>query len=104
MSPPVNGYSLLPSGYGLFQANNKRPLARRANCPGALLASFGLGGLVFGLTEGPAGGWTPPVVAITVAGVLLLGLFLLVESRTAEPLLPLGLFADRQFSAANLVT
>lgn len=76
----------------------------RVDVPGALLASFGLGGLVFGLTEGPAGGWTPPVVAITVAGVLLLGLFLLVESRTAEPLLPLGLFADRQFSAANLVT
>ena len=43
LSPPVNGYSLLPSGYGLFQANNKRPLARRANCPGALLASMAEG-------------------------------------------------------------
>lgn len=76
----------------------------RVDVPGALLASFGLAGVIFGLTEGPAGGWSPLELAITAVGVLLLGLFILVESRTAEPLLPLGLFADRQFTAANLVT
>ncbi len=76
----------------------------RLDVPGAVLASVGLGGLVYGLTEGPATGWPPGVVVITAAGALLLGLFVLVESRSPEPLLPLGLFADRQFTAANLVT
>ncbi|HEY5879310.1 MAG TPA: DHA2 family efflux MFS transporter permease subunit, partial [Nakamurella sp.] len=76
----------------------------RIDVPGAVLASFGLGGLIYGLTEGPASGWTPVVLAITAAGVLMLALFVLVERRTPEPLLPLELFADRQFTAANLVT
>lgn len=76
----------------------------RVDVPGAVLASLGLGGLIFGLTEGPAAGWTPLVIAITAAGGLLLALFVLVERRTPEPLLPLELFADRQFTAANLVT
>ena len=76
----------------------------RLDVPGAVLASVGLGGLVYGLTEGPATGWAPVTVAITAAGAALLGVFVLVESRTTEPLLPLGLFRSRQFSAANLVT
>jgi EmrB/QacA subfamily drug resistance transporter len=76
----------------------------RVDVPGAVLASLGLGGLIFGLTEGPAAGWSPLVIAITAAGGLLLALFVLVERRTPEPLLPLELFADRQFTAANLVT
>ena len=76
----------------------------RLDVTGAVLASVGLGGLVYGLTEGPATGWTPVVIAITAAGALLLVLFVLVESRTEQPLLPLGLFRERQFTASNLVT
>jgi EmrB/QacA subfamily drug resistance transporter len=76
----------------------------RLDVPGAVLASVGLGGLVYGLTEGPATGWTPVTIAITAAGAALLALFVLVERRTAEPLLPLDLFRERQFAAANLVT
>ncbi len=76
----------------------------RLDVPGAILASVGLGGLVFGLTEGPATGWRPLVVAVTAGGIALLVAFVVVERRTAEPLLPLELFRDRQFTAANLVT
>lgn len=76
----------------------------RLDVPGAVLASVGLGGLIYGLTEGPATGWNPVTVAITAAGAALLGVFVLVERRTAEPLLPLELFRSRQFTAANLVT
>jgi EmrB/QacA subfamily drug resistance transporter len=59
---------------------------------GAILASVGLGGVVYGLTEGPASGWSAVNIAITVAGVALLVAFVLVESRKPDPLLPLGLF------------
>lgn len=76
----------------------------RVDVPGAVLASLGLGGLIYGLTEGPATGWTPVVIAVTGAGVVLLSAFVLVERRASEPLLPLTLFRDRQFTAANLVT
>ncbi len=71
---------------------------------GAALASVGLGGLVFGLTEGPARGWSPVTVATTAVGVALLAGFLVFERRHPDPLLPLTLFANRQFTAANLVT
>ena len=38
------------------------------------------------------------------AGAVLLGLFVLAEARAPEPMLPLSVFASRQFSAANAVT
>ncbi|MET3807042.1 EmrB/QacA subfamily drug resistance transporter [Nakamurella sp. UYEF19] len=71
---------------------------------GAVLASLGLAGLVYGLTEGPAQGWPTVVVAATAIGAVLLVAFVLFERRHPDPLLPLSLFAVRQFTAANLVT
>ena len=44
-----------------------------------------------------------PIIAMATAGVVLTILFLLVESRAAEPVIPLGLFANRVFSAASAV-
>jgi EmrB/QacA subfamily drug resistance transporter len=76
----------------------------RLDIRGALLASCGLGLLVYGLTEGPANGWSTINIALTAAGTVLLVAFIVVEGRTPDPLLPLGLFRSRQFSASNLVT
>ena len=77
----------------------------RIDLPGAVLATLGLVGLCYGLIEGPGLGWSsPPVVAALVVGVLLLVSFLLVEARARHPMLPLGIFRSRQFTAANLVT
>jgi EmrB/QacA subfamily drug resistance transporter len=76
----------------------------RLDIPGAVLASLGLAGVVQGLTDGPAGGWTVfPIVAL-VGGLLLLAAFVLVELRRQHPLLPMSLFANRQFTGANLTT
>jgi len=71
---------------------------------GAVLACLGLGGLVYGLTEGPAQGWPLPAVLATVGGVLILIGFVFFERAHPDPLLPLSLFSVRQFTAANLVT
>jgi EmrB/QacA subfamily drug resistance transporter len=71
---------------------------------GAILASVGLGALVYGLTEGPGSSWSAFDIAITAVGVLILVAFVVLESRKADPLLPLGLFRNREFTAANLVT
>jgi EmrB/QacA subfamily drug resistance transporter len=72
---------------------------------GAALATVGLGGLCYGLIEGPVFGWTSPlVVGALVLGAGCLAVFIVVEARVPRPLLPLSLFASRQFTAANLVT
>jgi EmrB/QacA subfamily drug resistance transporter len=71
---------------------------------GALLAALGLGGSTYALIEAPGQGASPLILAAGVGGLLALGAFLLVERRTAQPMMPLNLFASRQFSAANLVT
>jgi EmrB/QacA subfamily drug resistance transporter len=73
--------------------------------PGAALAAAGLAGVVYALTDGPAAGWTSPRIALAgVAGVVALVAFVLWERRSRHPMLPLDIFASRQFTAANLVT
>jgi EmrB/QacA subfamily drug resistance transporter len=71
---------------------------------GGLLAAVALGALTYGLIEGPAEQWSPLPIALLTASVLLMALFLLLESRLRHPMLPLPLFRIRQFSAANGVT
>jgi EmrB/QacA subfamily drug resistance transporter len=44
-----------------------------------------------------------PIIAFGVAGVLLVGVFAVVERRATEPVIPLHLFSIRTFSVANLV-
>jgi EmrB/QacA subfamily drug resistance transporter len=72
---------------------------------GATLATIGLGGLVYGLIEWGAIGLDQPLVLGALAlGLLALILFVLVEARATNPMLPLTLFRSRTFSGANLLT
>lgn len=64
--------------------------------PGAILATLGCTGVVFGFTEGPEMGWgSVPVLIGLVGGFALLVAFLAVERRAENPLLPFSLFRDR---------
>jgi EmrB/QacA subfamily drug resistance transporter len=77
----------------------------RLDLLGALMVTAGLSGLTYGLIEGADRGWTSPVVLTAlVGGVALLVGFIVVEGRTANPMLPLEVFSSRQFSATNAVT
>jgi EmrB/QacA subfamily drug resistance transporter len=79
--------------------------AKSSDVTGAALAALGLAGVTYGLTEGPTHGWnSAAVLGSLFAGVLALALFLLVEARGRAPMMPLGVFRSRQFSAANAVT
>jgi len=72
---------------------------------GASLATIGLAGLVFAFIEAPIRGWTAvPIGLAIVIGTLALLLFLYVEMRVASPMLPLGLFRERNFAGANMLT
>ena len=79
--------------------------ARHIDVRGAGLCALGLGGPVFALIEQPRLGWSSPgVIGPLAAGVALFAAFLVFESRTREPMLPLGLFARRNFAAGNVET
>jgi EmrB/QacA subfamily drug resistance transporter len=77
----------------------------RLDVGGAVLAVCALTGLIYGLIEGPTRGWTDPVVVIMLgAAVAAGGAFVVLERRVGSPMLPLGIFASRQFNAANATT
>lgn len=78
--------------------------AGRLDFPGAVLAGLGLAGTTYALIDAPGSGATPLVLIAGIGGVLALAGFLLTERRSANPMMPLGIFASKQFSAANLVT
>jgi MFS family permease len=70
---------------------------------GAALAAAGLAGTTYALIEGPDGNATL-VAAAAFIGVTALAVFVIVERRSSNPMLPLDIFVSRQFTAANLVT
>ena len=88
-----------------FVPESRHPAAARIDWLGALLVTAGLFWLTWGLVAAPDRGLSDTRVATTlIAGVVLLALFLLVESRKSAPMVPLVLFRSRAFSAANAVT
>ena len=79
--------------------------AQRLDLIGVVTAAAGLAGLTYGFTAWPAlGPSSPNVIAALAVGVLGLAGFVLAEHRSKHPMLPLGIFASRAFTAANLVT
>jgi predicted MFS family arabinose efflux permease len=77
---------------------------RRIDVVGAMLATLGLGLLVFGLIEMNAGRISATAIACVVAGGAALGAFVLFERRTRDPMLRCDLFASRAFSVSNVYT
>ncbi len=72
---------------------------------GAVLCALGLGGPVFALIEQPRYGWGDALVAVPmIVGLTLLGAFIAWEHRCPHPMLPVRLFAVRNFSVSNLST
>src|SRR5881296_2533914 len=72
---------------------------------GAIIGALGLGALVYGLIESSRLGFNDrSVLAAVVAAVALLALFLIIEARVSNPMLPLSLFQSRTFTGANLLT
>ena len=72
--------------------------------PGAALGALGLAGTTYGLVGYGGQGAGAAVLVSLAGGVVGLVAFVLVERRSRHPMLPVELFADRQFTGANLVT
>jgi EmrB/QacA subfamily drug resistance transporter len=79
--------------------------AGRADWPGALLATAGLGGVVYGFVESTSLGWRNPLIfGSLIGGFVCLIAFIFVEDRMSSPMVPLALFSSRGFTGANLLT
>ena len=89
----------------------RRDVARNAGAsrgldvPGAVLATTGLTGIVYGLIEAASNDWgSTEVLLPLVGGVVVLAVFVVHQSKAANPLLPLRFLQERTRVSANLVT
>lgn len=80
-------------------------LGRHLDLPGTALVVVAIGGLVLTLVQGPADGWNDPLVlSAAAASAVASAAFVVSQRRRRDPMLPLRLFSDRQFSGANVYT
>lgn len=86
-----------------YVAESRDPRARRIDWPGQAVLTAGLFLLVLALLRGNDQGWTSAAILAELAGALaLLGSFVAIERRTAEPMFPLALFRNPSFTGAQV--
>ena len=82
-----------------------RDPAARVDWTGAVLCTAGLAGTVFALIEQERLGWSSPAIWGSMSvGLLCLAGFVIRQRFAAQPMMPLSLFRNRNFSAGNLST
>lgn len=87
---------VLPTG-------SSAPRPKRVDVPGGILATLGAAGLVYSFTSAEVFGWAAPrTLAVLVAALALLVLFIGVERRVDNPLLPLRVVTERNRAGAYL--
>jgi MFS transporter, DHA2 family, methylenomycin A resistance protein len=81
----------------------EKPLpGRKIDLAGQLTSLFALAALTTVLIEGANWGWlSSPIIGLTLAFFLFSLLFLFIEARQSDPMLPLTLFRSPQFSVAT---
>jgi EmrB/QacA subfamily drug resistance transporter len=99
------GIAVLIAGRRLIPREPAVAKERKLDVPGAVLISGGLTALVYGVVRTDSLGWGSLGVLVPLAlGVVLLGLFALVEGKlAADPLIPLDVFKMPALRAANLI-
>jgi EmrB/QacA subfamily drug resistance transporter len=97
------GAAILTRRYIAAQRPAER--ARNFDLSGAITVTLGLSVLVFGIVRTDVTGWgSAQTLAILVAGLVLIGMFIAIEGRIAtRPLMPLRIYSSRTLSFANLV-
>lgn len=92
------GIAMILAARACIPETAKQPGA--LDVPGALSSTIGMSGLVYGFIRSAQAGWDTTTIAILVISITLLGLFILIERRAPQPILPLRLFLDLERSGA----
>ena len=75
---------------------------RTLDLAGAATATLGLAAMIYAVSEAPHNGWVSPTTISTAGiGAVLLGVFVAVERRASEPLVPLPMFGRRGVAVTN---
>ena len=87
----------------VFLPDGGRPERTRLDIPGTVVAVLGLVGIVYGLGNAASKGWMDFwTLGPVIAGVVLVIVFVMIERRVSNPLLPLPVILDRDRGAAYL--
>jgi EmrB/QacA subfamily drug resistance transporter len=82
--------------------SSRDPAAPPIDWRGLVLSSAGMGTLVLSIIQAPNWGWGSTTTLATIAGgLLILAVFINVESRIPSPMLDVGLFRNPRFTAAS---
>ena len=97
----IAGFAVV--GALFFLVDHGRPDNTRLDIQGTVLALLGLVGIVFGLGNAATKGWSDARTLGPIAvGILLIVVFVLIEQRARNPLLPLSVVVDRGRGASFL--
>ena len=92
------------AGLMIVVPESRESRARRPDVPGTVLATSGVLAVGYGIIQGSEAGWTAPqILAAFALGLAALVAFAVVELRSAEPMLPLHFFRERDFTGAVLI-
>ncbi|MFD4757802.1 MFS transporter [Streptomyces sp. NPDC058439] len=90
-------------GATVWLAESRAGGRHRIDLLGAVLVTVGLATVSYGIVQTEQEGWTAAATLVPLlGGVALLALFVLVEARTAVPLMPLRVLGTRAVAAANV--
>jgi MFS family permease len=85
--------------------DSSSPEGRSLDWPGQITIALAVGGLLFAVIQGPTSGWgSVDVIGGLIVAAVFTAVFIRVELRNPSPLLDLGLFANRNFTVAAVVT
>ena len=84
-----------------FVEESRDPTPRSLDPPGQLLFIAAIGTLTYALIEGPHTGWLSPVIlGLLVAAAVLVVVFVVVELRSADPMMDVRVFRDSVYTTA----
>jgi EmrB/QacA subfamily drug resistance transporter len=90
--------------FRLIPADARPETQRRFDLPGAFSATVGVTLLVFALVEGPNLGWgSPAIVVVATISVVALGVLVVTERRSGDPLVPPRLLTNHNLGTAVVI-
>jgi EmrB/QacA subfamily drug resistance transporter len=88
----------------LLQESRAAVRVRRLDLPGALTVSLGIAALVYAISSAERAGWlSASTLGVLLASVTLLVVFVVVERRAAQPLVPMEVLGRRSVLAPSVV-
>jgi EmrB/QacA subfamily drug resistance transporter len=98
---PIALFLILVAPYALPESERR---AGRFDLPGALTSTIGVASLVYGFIHAASAGWGNPITLMAfAAAVVFIALFIVIESRSKQPLMPLRLFSDQNRTGSYIV-